>query len=321
MVQLAPKGRRLSHGILMRIPSPSRIDVIIPAYNASRWIQRAVESVLHQSHRECEVIVVDDGSLDSTPEMLDAMGNQIRWIRQPNRGIASARNRGLSMASGEFVMFLDADDWIFPDKLAHQLLSFSQTPSPDWVYCDIQYVDENDRFLYKASDRFAYIKRSRLEGNLFPELFHGNFIPIHAPLFRRKCLDDVGHFDENPDLLEDWDLLLRISVRAIASFIPKTLAACRIHSDSHSSDAVARERRTFATLDKARQLFPQHIRAMGATGRRAVANIHNRYGYAAHDRKDFPEACRRLAASIAIWPFQGKAPCFYLVSFLQKMLK
>lgn len=304
----------------MRIPSPPRVDVIIPAYNASRWIQRAVESVLNQSHCECEVIVIDDGSFDSTPELLDAMGNQIRWVRQPNRGTASARNRGLSMVSGEYVMFLDADDWIYPDKLAHQLHSFSQTPSAGWVYCDIQYVDENERFLYKASDRFAYTKRSVLQGNLFPELFRGNFIPIHAPLFRRKCLDDIGYFDEDPNLLEDWDLLLRMSVRSIASFIPKTMAACRIHSGSHSSDAVARERRSYASLDKARRLFPHQIRAMGTAGRRAVANIHNWYGYAAHDRKDFPEACRRLASSIVIWPFQGKASVVYLLSLLRGML-
>lgn len=305
----------------MRIPSTPRVDVIIPAYNASMWIRRAVESVLHQSHHECEIIVVDDGSSDKTPEILDAMGKKIRWVQQPNHGQASARNRGLSMASGEFVMFLDADDWIFPDKLEHQLRIFSQIPSLGWVYCDIQYVDEDEGFLYKASDRFAYAKRSRLDGNLFSELFHGNFIPIHAPLFRRKCLDDVGHFDENPSLLEDWDLLLRMSAKEIASFIPTTLAACRVHSDSHSSDADARERRRFASLDKARQLFPQHIRAMGTTGRRAVANIHNWYGYAAHDTKDFPEACRRLSESLAMWPFQGKASVFYLLSYLRKMLE
>lgn len=285
------------------------VSVIIPAYNACGFICTAVESALAQTHQRVEVIVVDDGSTDDTTKVLAAIGGRIRWVSQRNQGPGAARNTGLTLATGEYVMFLDADDWILPDKLRRQLRCLAGTPSAGWAYCDVLYVDEGGRHLYRASDRFAYAKRARLEGHLFPELFPGNFIPLHAPLIRRQCLREAGPFDEDRRLIgaEDWDLLLRLSVRAQAAYISEVLAACVLRPGSLSADRTAQDRRRFDLLDKAIRTFPEEIRALGPRGRRIVADTHNWFAYHSYREGRWTDAVGRLRASLQAWPWQGRA--------------
>lgn len=288
------------------------VSVIIPAYNDRRFVRTAVESVLAQTHQAVEAIVVDDGSTDDTPEVLASFGKRIRWVSQANRGPAAARNTGLTLAAGEYVTFLDADDRFLPDKLRRQLGCLSETPSAGWVYCDVLFVDEGGQRLCCASERFAYARRARLEGDLFPELFPGNFIPFHAPLIRRQCLRDVGPFDDDRRLIgvEDWDLLLRLSVRARAAYVPEVLAECLVRSGSLSADPSARDRRRFDLLDKASRTFPEEIRALGSLGRRIVADTHNWFGYRLYRERRWRDAVGRLRASLWAWPWQGRAWCY-----------
>lgn len=285
------------------------ISVIIPAYNARPFICTAVESVLSQTHPAVEVIVVDDGSTDDTPDALAGFEARTRVLRQANRGPAAARNAGLACARGEYVMFLDADDWILPEKLRRQVTCLAASPSVGWVYCDVAYVDEQGRHVTLASERFAYERRSRLEGLLFPELLPGNFIPVHAPMIRRHLLTDVGPFDEDRRLIgvEDWDLLLRLSLRAPAAYLPEVLAGCLLHSSSLSADPVARDRRRFDLLDKATRVFPEQIRVLGRPGRRLVADTHNWFGYRLYRERRWAQARERLQASLRAWPCQGRA--------------
>jgi hypothetical protein len=285
------------------------VSVVIPAYNCAALLPTAVESVLGQTYPGVEVIVVDDGSTDDTPDVLASLGQKIRWTRQGNRGPGAARNRGLGMARGEYVMFLDADDWILPDKLHRQMRQLAASGSAGWVYCDVKYVDESGRLLLLASDRFAYRKRSRLDGWLFSQLFQGNFIPVHAALFQRQCLDMAGPFDEDHRLIgvEDWDLLLRVAVQFQASYLPEVLAACVIRSGSLSADPPARDRRRFDLLDKAIGTFPEEIRALGWPGRRIVADTHNWFGYRLYRQGRWADALPRLRASLRAWPLQGRA--------------
>lgn len=285
------------------------VSVIIPAYNACRFVCTAVESALAQTHQRVEVIVVDDGSTDDTTEVLASFGNRIRWVSQVNRGPAAARNTGLALASGEYVTFLDADDRFLADKLYRQLHCLAGTPAAGWAYCDILYVDEAGRHLCRASERFAYAKRTRLEGDLFSELFAGNFIPVHAPLFRRQCLKEVEPLDEDQRLIgqEDWDLLLRLSVRSRAAYIPEVLAECLLRSDSLSADLALRDRGRFHILDKATRTFPDQIRALGCQGRRIIADAHNWFGYCLYRERRWTDAVERLRASLRTWPWQGRA--------------
>ncbi|MFS8117396.1 MAG: glycosyltransferase family 2 protein, partial [Microcoleus sp.] len=106
-----------------------QVSVIIPAYNGDRYIVQAVESVFAQTYTNWEIIVVDDGSTDETHQVLQPYLDKIRYIYQENRGVAAARNRGIQEAKGEFIAFLDQDDFFLPDKLAAQIALFRQQPS------------------------------------------------------------------------------------------------------------------------------------------------------------------------------------------------
>jgi glycosyltransferase involved in cell wall biosynthesis len=285
------------------------VSVIIPAFNAAPFVGRAVRSVLSQTHRALDLIVVDDGSTDDTTKVLRGFGDQIRWFAQANRGPAAARNLGLAHARGEVVMFLDADDWILPHKLERQLPLVREHAAAHWTYCDIEYVNEKGGPVGLASERFGYTTRPALGGWLFPQLIHGNFIPVHAPLIRRACVDAVGVFDEDPDMvgLEDWEFLLRLADRFEASYAPDVLGGCLVRSGSLSADPAARDRRRFALLDRARVRFAGQIRALGPAGRRLVADTHNWYGYQLVRQRKWPGASRRLWNSVRAWPVQRTA--------------
>jgi glycosyltransferase involved in cell wall biosynthesis len=289
--------------------SAALVSVIVPAFNAAEFLARAVKSVLAQTHRGVELIVVDDGSTDQTVEILQGFGNQFRWFVQANRGPAAARNVGLTHACGEFVTFLDADDWIFPRKVERQLSVLRTPAAPHWTYCDVEYVDERNERVAFASERFAYAARPYLEGSLFPQIIQGNFIPVHAPLIRRTCIETVGAFNEDPQMigLEDWDFLLRLADRFQASYVPEVLAGCVVRKGSLSADPATRDRRRFLFLDKARTTFADQLLALGPAGRRLVADTHNWFGYECVHQHNWSEASRRLWESVRAWPAQGKA--------------
>jgi glycosyltransferase involved in cell wall biosynthesis len=285
------------------------VSVVIPAFNAASFVGRAVQSVLSQTHGALDLIVVDDGSTDGTAEVLRGFGSQVRWFAQSHRGPAAARNLGLAHAHGECVMFLDADDWIHPHKVERQLPLVRAPAAPPWTYCDIQYVDENGGPVGLASDRFGYAARPRLAGWLFPQLIHGNFIPVHAPLIRRSCVDAVGGFDDDPQMIgiEDWEFLLRLADRFEASYAPEILGGCVVRPGSLSADPVMRDRRRFALLDRARVRFATQIRTLGPAGRRLVADTHNWFGFQLVHQRRWSEASRRLWNSVRVWPAQRKA--------------
>src|SRR5262249_38935535 len=156
---------------------------------------------------------VDDGSTDDTPAVLERYAGRIRVLRQPNRGLAAARNTGLAAARGTFVSFLDAADVIAPTKLAAQLAVLERSPAIAWTDSVVLMETTTTGATTRASERFGYAARA-LDGWLFPELIHGNFIPAIAPLVRRTALEVAGGFDERLTALEDWDMWLRLSLIA-----------------------------------------------------------------------------------------------------------
>lgn len=107
------------------------ISCIVPVYNGELYLREAIDSILAQTYRPLEIIVVDDGSTDATPDVVAGYGDRLRYIRQPNAGPGAARNHGLNLAQGEFIAFLDADDLWHPDKLARQMTRFLNRPDLD----------------------------------------------------------------------------------------------------------------------------------------------------------------------------------------------
>ncbi len=217
-----------------------KIDVVIPAYNASAFIERTLESVLRQTLAPASIIVVDDGSVDDTAALVrrfvEAHPEQkIVLLSQSNKGISGARNAGLKIATSEFVALVDADDMWEPEKLERQAALFMRagTEKLGLVYCDYRLIDEHG-----APVRARGHTGPRLRGNIHRELRKGNLISgsASAVLIRTKVLQEVGLFDESLVCCEDWDMWLRIGKDWEVDFVPEKLVLIRRHSESIQRD-------------------------------------------------------------------------------------
>ena len=209
-----------------------KVSVIIPAYNAEKYLAEAIESVLAQNYCDVECIVVDDGSTDRTAEIVNGFGQQILYVHQNNAERSVARNTGLTMATGEFISFLDADDILANDKLAEQVAFLFASGDYDLVYSRSQYFRE-----YNGVRRYYSVKRATPVGDILPELVYGNFITIQSPLIRRKAIEQVGGFSPSLSRYEDWEFLLRLAISgARFGFMDRCHAFCRMHSQNTVRD-------------------------------------------------------------------------------------
>ena len=183
------------------------ITVIIPTYNCDRYIVEAIESVLIQEDCHYEVIVIDDGSTDSTQEVLEPLQNRIRYLKQENQGVAAACNQGIAQAKGNLVAFLDADDSFFPGKLAKQAAIFAQKPDIGIVHSGWQRVDSEGN---KLLDIRPWEKIPELD---LASWLRWKPILLSAMMFRREWLEYVGGFDPRFPPAEDTDLVLRMALK------------------------------------------------------------------------------------------------------------
>jgi len=189
-----------------RKKAKTQVSVIIPTYNRGWTIGEAVDSVLAQDYRDFELIVVDDGSTDNTPEVLDAYRGTIKVFRQKNKGVSAARNRGIAEASGRFIAFLDSDDLWLPQKLSRQVEFFNTTP--DALICQTEEV------WIRSGVRVNPKKRHKKpSGIIFEPSLARCLVSPSAVMIRRSLLEVVGNFDETLPACEDYDLWLRISCR------------------------------------------------------------------------------------------------------------
>jgi len=181
-----------------------QVSVIIPTYNRAHILMRAVDSVLAQTFQQIEILVIDDGSTDNTPEMLNAYGGRIRVLSQENGGVSLARNVGIQAASGQFIAFLDSDDAWMPDKLERQVAALTAQPQLPLCHTEEIWIRNGVRVNPKKKHR----KRG---GYIFPYCLPLCVISPSSSILRRELLDEVGLFDEHLPACEDYDLWLRIT--------------------------------------------------------------------------------------------------------------
>ncbi len=197
-------------------------SIIIPTYNHARYILDAVRSALAQSG-PVEIVVVDDGSTDNTAALLAPYLDKIRYLKIDHAGPCAARNAGIEAARGEFIMFLDADDVIHPQKVEKQLAAF--TDSVGWVLSDVRIEDESSGRTENASVKYNYTEKN-LGGWIEPLLRDQNFIPIMAPLVRRSVLGETIRF-RNDRIPEDWHFWHEVAAHARMAYVPEVLATYR----------------------------------------------------------------------------------------------
>ncbi|MBD2465107.1 glycosyltransferase [Oscillatoria sp. FACHB-1407] len=206
-----------------------KVSVIIPAYNAAKYVSQAIASVLNQTFDSYEVIVIDDGSTDDTQAVIEsyrdrplgeAVSHRIRYYYQQNRGVSATRNRGIQLAQGELIAFLDADDYFLPDKLAKQVEVFAANP-------DVGMVNSGFRTVRENGEAIADIQWWRSMPQLTPEdwLLYKPVLPS-ALMFRRDWLMQVGGFDPQLAAAEDVDLVLRLVVAGCQSAWLTEITAC-----------------------------------------------------------------------------------------------
>jgi glycosyltransferase involved in cell wall biosynthesis len=193
------------------------VSVIIPTYNRSQKVARAIQSVLDQSFGDLEIIVVDDGSTDDTYQCLDRLRSSITYIRElVNRGVSAARNRGIKSSLAPWIAFLDSDDYWLKDKLQVQMEFLRRNPGS--VAC------QTEEIWIRRGRRVNPKRRHRKpSGDIFEQSLELCLVSPSSVMVKRALFDEVGLFDETFQAAEDYDLWLRISCRYPVHLIDRAL--------------------------------------------------------------------------------------------------
>ena len=205
-------------------------SVVMPVRNGERFVGEAIESLLTQAVRPSEIIVVDDGSADRTPEILRSYGTAIQIIALSGSGASAARNAGIRTASGELIAFLDSDDICLPERLEKQIRVLESDPDAAMVFCAMAYVDENGR-LSGGEIRCPEYRREGFQGQLFERNRIGS---TSAAMVRRQVLKALGGFDEALAYNEEYDLWLRIASQHPVAHVDEVLLHYRLHNENIS---------------------------------------------------------------------------------------
>jgi glycosyltransferase involved in cell wall biosynthesis len=237
------------------------VSIIIPCYNATRFVRDAVDSALAQSYAEIEIVVVNDGSTDDFESVTAPYREnaRVKLVAQENRGLSAARNRGIQESRGAYLKFLDADDWLRRDAIAKQIAAFETQPELGFVYCDVQHVDASG----KPLDDYSVAKTRRiLNGDILPSLLVGGYFTPNTVLVPRRVLDRVGLFDVTLTAREDYELWMRIMCEGYAAyFVPEKLAYYRRHGGNMTNDTAWMTETHLRALEKIVARYPHRVAA------------------------------------------------------------
>lgn len=244
-----------------------RVSVVIPTYNHARFLAQAIESALGQTLRPFEVIVVDDGSTDDSARILSRYADRIQVIRQTNQGVATARNAGAAVASGDLLAFLDADDVWLPGKLEKQAQRFQADPELGLVHCGFEEIDEKGRRLRShlnglegwVADEMLLFRRPVILGG-------GSAVALPRTVFH-----EVGGFDPRLSTSADWDLYHHVARLRRVGFVQEVLLQYRYHASNMSSNVKAMEHDMLLAYAKAFEGTGTNRRALR---RRCYGNLH-----------------------------------------------
>ena len=275
-----------------------KVSVIIPTFNRAGYIEAAIESILEQTHPVFEIIVVDDGSTDNTKEILKKYGSIVKYVFQENNGPASARNRGLRMAQGNYIAFLDSDDLWVPYKNTVQLRFFSEHPDIDLVFGHMANFSSEETSLepeilnIKVYNYFKekYTNPDRALDYLIIE----NIIPTPTVMFKSKCLTNSGFFNENLRCAEDYDYWLRFAYYYRLGFIDRILIKRRLHGENIIDDYLLRVSSHLDVLERFSYTYPHLPRSTKCKLEKAVSQKYYQLGSYYFKLRDLENSFRFL---------------------------
>jgi glycosyltransferase involved in cell wall biosynthesis len=277
----------------------AKVDVIIPAFNAAKYLPTAIESVISQTFGDWQILLVDDGSTDNTKEVvapfLDRLGSRIKYIHQNNRGLPAARNTAIRASTSEFLALLDADDVWLPCRLEESLKALTDRPQAGLAYGLIRTIDPEGQPYGSIWAGNSIGREGKIATHIYTRKIE---LPCPSITFRRGCIDDVGVFDETMRATEDRDLWLRIALRYEVAFVPKLLAYYRLSPNSMSADP---QRMLQAQL----QFIRKHYGAEGCGPRSrqiALARAYKQRAEVLKNRGRSWDALSSALKAVAIYP-------------------
>lgn len=272
-------------------------SVIIPTYNCAGKIVRAVHSVLAQTHTDYEILVIDDGSLDNTVEVLKPFENLIKYQRKSNGGVSTARNLGIELAKGDYVAFLDADDWWYPTKLQRVAHHIKARPDVCLFYTNLDLVKNSGKKLWTS---YTCDKGAKS----YLALLKGNYISTSTIVARRDVLMEMGGFDISLPSCEDWDLWIRMARFHPILHIAEVLSAYEYLSDGLSSHTDAWVKAHDKVLDKS---FRSDANIDIKLQNRIRGGIEYVKGRIYLESKDDTKALCAFRQSVKLYPFNWRA--------------
>lgn len=183
------------------------VSVIIPCFNAERWLAEAIDSCLQQTYANIEIIVIDDGSTDNCLEIIKSYGNKIIWESLPHRGGNHARNRGFILSKGEYIQYLDADDYILPEKIERQVRFLEETDA-DVVYGDWRHK----RHLPNGTSFLDKIEVSKAQADILESLLANWWTAVASLLYKRSAVINSGGWDETFLAAQDRDFFISVVI-------------------------------------------------------------------------------------------------------------
>jgi glycosyltransferase involved in cell wall biosynthesis len=310
----------------MSQPAP-QFSVIIPAYNSARTLAKAIESVLEQTYPAREVIVIDDGSTDNTAQLVNGYTGKVSFIRQSNAGVSAARNRGAECASGDWLAFLDADDWYYPDRLRLHADMIMRDPGLDFLTGDYEYRDEHGKLIGTSMTQHAsgqaMLGRAGesavvvMESEDIESFVADHFGDIHTLSVPRDVFEKLGGYPPGFKVCEDVHFLTRLcAISNRVGVVCRPMAVYTIHGSSATrSDPLKAQQYNVQTLLDLKRLactFPAPVqRGVMARLRTGRLNL----GYA------LVKSGKRLDAINAVLPSCLETPGWASIRNVFSMLK
>ncbi|QEY11281.1 glycosyltransferase [Cellvibrio sp. KY-YJ-3] len=272
------------------------VTIITPTYNREAFLPAAIESVLAQTYKNFEFIIVDDGSEDNSRKLIESYAekdSRIKYLYQENQRQSVARNYALSVAKGDFICFLDSDNYWPHDKLEKSLKAFEQHPEADIVYGDCITIDEHGNELHRNNMR-------RYSGSIAALLLKDNFVSMNTTMTRRRCFNEMGGMSGKRRVADDYDLWLKFSARYRFQYIPEFLAYYRVMENQISSNKKLRFETNEKIILDFLAAFPDAVSEYEKKAGLTAFYTRKARHYAASDKK---EAYKAIRIALGINPF------------------
>ncbi|MCD9189480.1 MAG: glycosyltransferase [Pyrinomonadaceae bacterium] len=265
-----------------------KVSVIIPNYNYANYIAKTIDSVLAQTYKNLEIIVIDDGSKDNSLEILEGYGEKIKVLKQQNQGVSMARNNGAANSSGEYIAFLDADDIWLPGKMEVQMKRFFDDGEIGLVHCSMDFIDPNGKPCgenYNGMEGRVADEFLRFEKGVVVGAGSTGVVP-------RRIFDELGGFDKRFSTAADWDFSYRLATKYKIAFVREPLVLYRIHNSNMHGNIKVMEHDMMLGFEKA------FAGETGADRRECYGNLHKTLAGSYFHAKQYSQFMRHAVKSL-----------------------